>query len=155
HQLFVDPLPIVESQQSHGEVRCDTGGKFRKTLRVRVGSLTVPDRGVIGYLYAFDDRTEIRRLEREMRMQDRLAAVGRLAAAIAHEIRNPLTSIAGSVSMLSGIPALSDEHRQLLQIVTRESERLNNIITDFLAYSRGKQYRFDKVNLVPLLEDTL
>jgi two-component system sensor histidine kinase PilS (NtrC family) len=81
--------------------------------------------------------------------------VGRLAAAIAHEIRNPLTSIAGSVSMLSGIAELSDEHRQLLQIVTRESERLNGIITDFLAYSRGKQYRFASVDLLTLLEDTL
>jgi two-component system, NtrC family, sensor histidine kinase PilS len=81
--------------------------------------------------------------------------VGRLAAAIAHEIRNPLTSIAGSVSMLSEIPDLGDEHRQLLQIVTRESERLNTIITDFLAYSRGRQYRFAKVDLLPLLEDTL
>jgi two-component system sensor histidine kinase PilS (NtrC family) len=88
-------------------------------------------------------------------MQDRLAAVGRLAAAIAHEIRNPLTSIAGSVSMLSGIPEMSAEHRQLLDIVTRESQRLNGIITDFLAYSRGKQYRFEKADLVPLLEDTL
>ena len=103
------------------------------------------------YVYTFDDLTEIRRLEREVRMQDRLAAVGRLAAAIAHEIRNPLTSIAGSVSMLSGMPDLTDEQRQLLQIVTRESERLNNIITDFLAYSRGKQYRFAHVDLVPLL----
>jgi two-component system, NtrC family, sensor histidine kinase PilS len=99
--------------------------------------------------------TEIRRLERDLRIQDRLAAVGRLAAAIAHEIRNPLTSIAGSVSMLAGIADLSDEHRQLLQIVTRESERLNGIITDFLAYSRGKQYQFTSVDLLPLLEDTL
>jgi len=106
-------------------------------------------------VYTFDDLTEIRRLEREVRLQDRLAAVGRLAAAIAHEIRNPLTSIAGSVSMLSDAPALNDEQRTLLQIVTRESERLNNIITDFLAYSRGKQYRFERVNLVPLLQDTL
>jgi two-component system sensor histidine kinase PilS (NtrC family) len=106
-------------------------------------------------VYSFDDLTEIRRLEREVRMQDRLAAVGRLAAAIAHEIRNPLTSIAGSVSMLSGAAEMTDEQRQLLQIVTRESERLNNIITDFLAYSRGKQYRFDRVDLLPLLEDTL
>jgi two-component system sensor histidine kinase PilS (NtrC family) len=88
-------------------------------------------------------------------MQDRLAAVGRLAAAIAHEIRNPLTSIAGSVSMLSGAAEMTEDQRQLLQIVTRESERLNNIITDFLAYSRGKQYRFDRVDLLPLLEDTL
>src|SRR5258708_5135273 len=111
--------------------------------------------GELGFVYTFDDLTEIRRLEREMRLQDRLAAVGRLAAAIAHEIRNPLTSIAGSVSMLSDAPALTEEQRKLLQIVTRESDRLNNIITDFLAYSRGKQYRFERVNLIPLLQDTL
>jgi len=118
-------------------------------------TLSVPGRKAIGYVYTFDDLTEIRRLERDLRIQDRLAAVGRLAAAIAHEIRNPLTSIAGSVSMLSGIADLSDEHRQLLQIVTRESERLNGIITDFFGLLTGKQYRFASVDLLPLLEDTL
>jgi two-component system, NtrC family, sensor histidine kinase PilS len=154
-QFFLDPLPGVGSERRHSEVRCITPNKFRKTFRVTVSPLEVPGRGCIGYVYTFDDLTEIRRLERDLRTQDRLAAVGRLAAAIAHEIRNPLTSIAGSVSMLSGIPDLSEEHRQLLQIVTRESERLNGIITDFLAYSRGKQYQFTKADLVPLLEDTL
>jgi len=154
-QLFLDPLPTVSSQQGHGEVRFDPPTKYRKTLRVRVTALTVPDRGELGYVYAFDDLTEIRRLEREVRMQDRLAAVGRLAAAIAHEIRNPLTSIAGSVSMLSGVPEMNEDHRRLLDIVTRESQRLNSIITDFLAYSRPKQYRFEKADLIPLLEDTL
>ena len=155
NQVFLDSLPNAESQQTHAEVRFDTATVFRKTVRVRVATLNVPDRGPLGYVYALDDLTEIRRLEREVRLQDRLAAVGRLAAAIAHEIRNPLTSIAGSVSMLSGIPEMNAEHRQLLDIVTRESQRLNGIITDFLAYSRGKQYRFEKTDLVPLLEDTL
>jgi two-component system sensor histidine kinase PilS (NtrC family) len=153
-KLFLDALPNGESQ-THAEVRFDTTGTFRKTVRVRVAALNVPERGALGYVYALDDLTEIRRLEREVRMQDRLAAVGRLAAAIAHEIRNPLTSIAGSVSMLSGIPEMSEEHRHLLDIVTRESQRLNGIITDFLAYSRGKQYHFEKADLVRLLEDTL
>jgi two-component system sensor histidine kinase PilS (NtrC family) len=153
-QLFLDPLPNGESQ-THAEVRFDTVGTFRKTVRVRVAALNVPERGALGYVYALDDLTEIRRLEREVRMQDRLAAVGRLAAAIAHEIRNPLTSIAGSVSMLAGIPDLSEEHKHLLDIVTRESHRLNGIITDFLAYSRGKKYHFEKADLVLLLEDTL
>ena len=129
--------------------------KFRKTFRVRVSALTVPERGDLGYVYVLDDLTEIRRLEREVRMQDRLAAVGRLAAAIAHEIRNPLTSIAGSVSMLSGVPEMNEDHRRLLDIVTRESQRLNSIITDFLAYSRTKQYHFDQVDLIQLVEDTL
>ena len=154
-QLFLDPLPTVDADRTTGEVRFVASNGFCKTFRVTATTLSVPGRNDIGYVYTFDNLTEIRRLERDLRIQDRLAAVGRLAAAIAHEIRNPLTSIAGSVSMLSGIADLSDEHRQLLQIVTRESERLNGIITDFLAYSRGKQYRFASVDLLPLLEDTL
>jgi len=155
HQLFLDPLPTVESQHTHAEVRFDVPTKFRRTVRVRVAALTVPERGDLGYVYVLEDLTEIRRLEREVRMQDKLAAVGRLAAAIAHEIRNPLTSIAGSVSMLSGVPEMNEDHRRLLDIVTRESQRLNSIITDFLAYSRTKQYRFDRVDLVQSVEDTL
>jgi len=153
--LFQDPLPHFGSTRADAEVRYVAANGFRKTFRVMVSALSVSARNDLGFVYSFDDLTEIRRLEREVRMQDRLAAVGRLAAAIAHEIRNPLTSIAGSVSMLSDAPALNSEERDLLQIVIRESDRLNNIITDFLAYSRGKQYRFERVNLVPLLDDTL
>ncbi len=153
--LFQDPLPDFTGERRDAEVRYRTRNSFSKTFRVLVSELNLSARGDLGYVYSFDDLTEIRRLEREMRMQDRLAAVGRLAAAIAHEIRNPLTSIAGSVSMLSEAPSLNAEEKHLLQIVIRESDRLNNIITDFLAYSRGKQYRFERANLVPLLQDTL
>src|SRR6195256_3859905 len=153
--LFQDPLPHLGVARADAEVRYKAVNGFRKTFRVMVSALNVSARSDLGFVYSFDDLTEIRRLEREVRMQDRLAAVGRLAAAIAHEIRNPLTSIAGSVSMLSDAPALNSEERALLQIVIRESDRLNNIITDFLAYSRGKQYRLQRVNLVPLLQDTL
>ncbi len=153
--LFQDPLPHFGVARTDAEVRYKAINGFRKTFRVMVSALNVSASSDLGFVYSFDDLTEIRRLEREVRMQDRLAAVGRLAAAIAHEIRNPLTSIAGSVSMLSDAPALNSEERALLQIVIRESDRLNNIITDFLAYSRGKQYRFERVNLIPLLEDTL
>jgi two-component system sensor histidine kinase PilS (NtrC family) len=155
NELFLDPLPPVEAERAHGEVRFLPGDGYRKTFRVIASPLSIPDLGMLGTVFTIEDLTEVRRLEREVRMQDKLAAVGRLAAAIAHEIRNPLTSIAGSVSMLSGASEMTDEQRQLLQIVTRESERLNQIITDFLAYSRGKQYRFDRVNLIPLVEDTL
>jgi two-component system, NtrC family, sensor histidine kinase PilS len=153
--LFLDPLPLPGETSAHGEVRFIADNGYRKTFRVVVSSLTVPERGTLGHVYTLDDLTEIRRLEREVRMQDKLAAVGRLASAIAHEIRNPLTSIAGSVSMLAEVPNLNPEHRQLLEIVTRESERLNAIITDFLAYSRTKQYQFKVVDLLPLLQDTL
>jgi two-component system, NtrC family, sensor histidine kinase PilS len=153
--LFQDQLPHPAGEDAHGEVRFIAPQDFRKTFRIIVSELKVPGRGPVGFVYTLDDLTRIRRLEREVRMQDRLAAVGRLSAAIAHEIRNPLTSIAGSATLLSGMPGLNEEHRRLLQIVTRESERLNGIITDFLSYSRTKQYRFSHVDLLPLLEDTL
>jgi len=153
--LFEDEVPQPGSTIAHSEVRFVAANNFRKRFRILVSELMVPERGVVGHVYTLDDLTQIRRLEREVRMQDRLAAVGRLSAAIAHEIRNPLTSIAGSASLLSEMVDLKDEHRRLLQIVTRESERLNGIITDFLAYSRNKKYEFANVDLVPLLEDTL
>ena len=132
HELFLDPLPLWNRIGSTPKFDTAARMAFKKTFRVRVSALSVKERGTLGYVYTLDDLTEVRRLEREVRMQDRLAAVGRLAAAIAHEIRNPLSSIAGSASMLVSMSNLSDEHRQLLQIVTRESERLNGIITDFL-----------------------
>ncbi|HET7206630.1 MAG TPA: ATP-binding protein [Terriglobales bacterium] len=153
--LFLDPLPRVGAGRAHGEARFTAKNGFRKTFRVIVSMLTVPQRGPVGFVYSLDDLTAIRRLEREVRIQDRLAAVGRLAAAIAHEIRNPLTSIAGSVQMLESIAALNEEQRTLVRIVTRESERLNAIITDFLAYSRSKRYELERVDLLQLLNDTL
>jgi two-component system sensor histidine kinase PilS (NtrC family) len=152
--FFLDPLPVVANRQ-HGEVRAVTPNGTEKTFGVTVTALDVPERGVVGFVYTIDDRTEVRRLEREVRMRDRLSAVGRMAAGIAHEIRNPLSSIAGSVRMLSTISQFNDDQRTLVDIVNRESERLNNIISDFLVYSREKSYRFDVTDILSLLEDTL
>ena len=155
-ELFLDRLPVLDfAAESKNEVRSRTADGREKTFGVRVSALSVPDRGILGYVYTFADLTEIRRLEREVRMRDRLSAVGRLAGGIAHEIRNPLSSIAGSVKMLSRMSTLNDEQQMLLEIVTRESERLNAIISDFLNYTREKTYKFVSTDLVTLVEDTL
>ena len=137
------------------EVRARTPSGAEKLFGVGCSALHGTERATIGYIYTFTDLTEIRRLERELRLRDRLAAVGRLAAGIAHEIRNPLSSIAGSVKMLSGIAALTDDQRALVGIVTRESERLNSIISDFLTYSRDRKSQNTRVDLCQLLSDTL
>lgn len=156
-KLFLDRLPDPEASSAHAEVRivCDSGRRRQKTLAITASRLATPHSGTAGYIYTFEDLTEIRRLEREVRLRDRLSAVGRMAAGIAHEIRNPLSSIAGSVKVLSEVAALDDEQKILVDIVNRESERLNNIISDFLTYTREKQYEFARVDLVPLLEETL
>ncbi len=148
-------MPNLEGLSAQGEVRGLTPAGSEKTFGVTVTALTVPAHGTIGYVYTFEDRTELRRLEREIRMRDRLAAVGRLAAGIAHEIRNPLASIAGSIKVLAQISPFNDEQRTLVDIITRESSRLNAIISDFLVYSREKSYKFSRMDLIPLLEDTL
>jgi len=153
--LFADRLPDVESSAVHGEVRAVTALGKQKTFGITVSPLIVPQRGAIGHVYTFGDLTDIRRLEREVRMRDRLAAVGRMAAGIAHEIRNPLSSIAGAVRVLANVAALNDEQQLLVDIVNRESERLNAIISDFLIYSREKNYQFATLDLIALLEDTL
>jgi two-component system sensor histidine kinase PilS (NtrC family) len=153
--LFVDRLPSLDSPATQCEVRGLTPAGQEKTFDVNVTALNVPEQGTIGYVYTFEDRTELRRLEQEVRMRDRLAAVGRLAAGIAHEIRNPLASIAGSINVLAQVTPLNEEQQTLVNILTRESTRLNSIISDFLVYSREKSYKFSRMDLVPLLEDAL
>jgi two-component system sensor histidine kinase PilS (NtrC family) len=160
-QLFTSTLPRPGTQR--GEVIARTPRGEERIFGISANALRVPgnERGSeaaqreVGYVYTFNDLTEIRRLERELHLKDRLAAVGRLAAGIAHEIRNPLSSIAGSVKVLSKIATLTDDQRALVEIVTRESDRLNAIITDFLSYSRDRNLEMKPVNLRAKLEDTL
>ncbi len=151
--LFVDRLPSLDAGRC--EVRGLTPAGKEKTFDVNVTALIVPEQGTIGYVYTFEDRTELRRLEQEVRMRDRLAAVGRLAAGIAHEIRNPLASIAGSINVLSQVTPFNEEQTTLVNIITRESTRLNSIISDFLVYSREKSFKFIRTDLLPLLDDAL
>ena len=108
-----------------------------------------------GYVFNFQDLTDLRRLEQEVVTTERMAALGRLSAAIAHEIRQPLTAMAGAVKELARLVPLEEDEKHLVHIVSRESERLNNIITDFLNYSREKTYEFREADVRDLLDETL
>ena len=152
--LFLDTLPAPESYPVQDELRASTPDG-EKIFGFTITPLTVHDGDVVGFVYTFADLTDIRRLQNEIRQRDRLSAVGRLAAGIAHEIRNPLSSIAGSVQMLSKMATLNEEQQVLVDIVRRESERLNNIISDFLMYSREKNYQFAQHDLLLLVDETL
>ena len=152
--LFIDPIPEPDSYPVQDELRASTPDG-EKIFGLTITPLTIHDGDIIGFVYTFADLTEVRRLENEIRQRDRLSAVGRLAAAIAHEIRNPLSSIAGSVQILSKMATLNDEQQVLVDIVRRESERLNNIISDFLMYSREKNYKFAQHDLLLLVDETL
>ncbi len=103
--------------------------------------------GVIGRVVIFQDLTPVKQMEERVRISDRLAGVGELAAGLAHEIRNPLASIAGSSQMLRESPELTDDSRTLLDIIGRESMRLNGLISDFLAYTGPSLRSIGPVNM--------
>src|SRR4029077_4459372 len=107
-----------------------------------------------GYLFSFQDVTDFKKLERDARLQQRLAAVGEMAAGIAHEIRNPLASMSGSIQILRQELPLSVEQGQLMDIVLRESERLNITIRSFLAYARPHRFAITRFDLRRALNDT-
>jgi two-component system, NtrC family, sensor histidine kinase PilS len=106
--------------------------------RLGISATPLSDHGgrVIGRVIHFQDLTELRRMQIQVERAERLASIGRFAAGIAHEIRNPLASISGSVEVLRGGASPDPETRQLVDIVLREVDRLNALITDLLEYAR-------------------
>jgi two-component system, NtrC family, sensor histidine kinase PilS len=110
--------------------------------------------GRAGFLFTFQDVTSIKKLERDAAIQQRLAAVGEMAAGIAHEIRNPLASMSGSIQILRQELPLSTEQEQLMDIVLRESERLNTTIRSFLAYARPQRFQIQRFDVRRALNDT-
>ncbi|HSE38932.1 MAG TPA: PAS domain S-box protein, partial [Blastocatellia bacterium] len=108
-----------------------------------------------GYVLTFQDLTEVMELEREVRRQERLAALGKMAAGLAHEIRNPLASMRGSVQVLASELSFSQDQSQLMQIVLRESDRLNRIVSDFLTYARPPKIERAVIELSSLLSETI
>jgi signal transduction histidine kinase len=109
---------------------------------------------VRGIIVTFQDITRMVQMEEEMRRQERLATIGSLAAGIAHEIRNPLASLSGSIQILKEDLHLEGESRQLMDIVLRETDRLNTIITEFLDYAKPKTIQNDIVCLSELAQET-
>lgn len=107
----------------------------------------------IGRVVIFQDLTPIRQMEERVRIADRLAGVGELAAGLAHEIRNPLASIAGSSQLLRESASSSAESATLLEIIGRESQRLNGLITDFLAYTGPSQRNTTRLDVAALLKE--
>ncbi len=108
-----------------------------------------------GYIGVFQDLTQLKKLEADMKNREKWAVIGELSANIAHEIRNPLASLRGSIEMLKE-GKIPERHREkLMEIALAEMQRLNNIVSDFLTYSRPRPLELQNVDLHGLLGDTL
>lgn len=125
--------------------------------RLILGYATTPardNRGEnIGTLVTFQDLTQFKRIEEDLKRADRLAAVGRLSASMAHEIRNPLASISGAVQLLLENLQAEDEDRHLMNIVVNEADRLNGLLTSFLHFARPTPPEKTDVEVSQLLDE--
>jgi two-component system sensor histidine kinase PilS (NtrC family) len=124
-----------------------------------VGATVSPLRDVhdhiVGRVINFQDLTELKRLEAHARRTERMATVGQLAAGVAHEIRNPMASISGSIELLRQSPQTSDDDRQLMTIVHREVQRLNALIGDLLDYANPRAKQPVDFDLGTLVDETV
>jgi len=125
-----------------------------KIIGMTVTSLHSPELQQEILIAVLDDLTKMRQLEYNARQNEKMAAVGGLAAGIAHEIRNPLAGISGSIELLTQTVD-NDDDRKLMKIILREIDRLNNLITEFLDYSRPEKPPTDTVNIATILNEVL
>lgn len=156
------PLASIEAEITNDPtrpVRCETElGRpdgTRVPLRVTCSALTSGDAERVGLIVACEDLSALREMEARMRQADRLAALGRLSANIAHEIRNPLASLTGAIEALAGGATMGEERDRLTQIVLRESERLDQMIKAFLDYARPAPLAAGLVDVSEVVEEVL
>jgi two-component system, NtrC family, sensor histidine kinase PilS len=149
--LFDDAVPRAMLERQEFGFRRGDGQQIE--LGMTSAPLITP-RGESGFLFTFQDVTELKRRDREARVQQRLAAVGEMAAGIAHEIRNPLASMAGSIQILRDELPLTPDQSQLMDIVLRESDRLNDTIRGFLAFAKPQRRAVADLDVRQILTDT-
>jgi len=155
-QIIAESMAAVGSPETNPrfEADCLTADGLRLRLGFAVSPLFSELGDTTGTVITFQDLTRIRALEETSRRQDRLAAIGRMAASIAHEIRNPLAAMRGSIQMLRADMEGESSQTELMEIILRESDRLNRIISDFLNYARPRSIIQSKVDVGELLRRT-
>jgi two-component system sensor histidine kinase PilS (NtrC family) len=141
---------VVRSERNDFLIRDET-----RTIGFAITPLNAIDGTASGYTLIFQDLTDVKKLEAELRLKDRMAAVGELSAGIAHEIRNPLAAIAGSVQVLKKSTALNPQEQRLMSIILKESDRLNKSIADFLRFVKPQEKRPAQFDIAASLAETL
>jgi two-component system sensor histidine kinase PilS (NtrC family) len=142
---------IRRRQEISGHSRA---GAYRP-MGISISPLTDGTQRRRGVIAVFQDLTEVHEMRERVRKADRLAAVGELSAGIAHELRNPLASISGSIEMLYHELALDGENKRLMELIMRESDRLDRIISDFLEFARLRTPRRVPSKLARCIDDVV
>ena len=128
---------------------------FAVRIGYSISQLFSEDNEATGLIITFQDLTEIRSMEESVRRKERLAAVGRVGAGLAHEIRNPLGAMRGAIQVLESNTPAESIQSDLMGIILRESDRLNSIITNFLSYAKPKVGKFQEIDVCEAIRDTM
>ena len=155
--LLDELLLVMETgvQRNRDEIKLSRRDGRELPIGINISLLRDENDEKRGAIALFQDLTEVNRMRERIRKSDRMAAVGELSAAIAHEIRAPLTSICGSTEMLKGELDVTGENGELMDLIIRESERLDGMITDFLEYARLRKPAFYSVDIENCLKETI
>ena len=151
-QVFPGMVTKVESARFELLTKRHKGSEIY--LSFTVTPVMIDEKNTAGYVWSFEDLTELRSLEHEVRRKEQMAALGTMSAGMAHEIRNPLASISGSFNLLRSDLELNNDKQQLVGIITRETERLNRIVSDFLTYARPVSPKRESIDLSRLIDET-
>lgn len=148
-----DTTPEVVADLRWEVERDGDGDDDATVLGLSMTSLTLEAGEGRGDLLTFQDLTRLRAAEAQLQQAERLAGIGRLAASVAHEIRNPLASISGSVEMLSSTLELSGDDAALMRIISKEIDRLNGLIRELLEYAGPRDVELHRVDVRELVRD--
>jgi len=146
-------LAFPNCDSNNLEFEYQTSDGIVMTMGYRIDPFNDSNGVLAGYIVNFRDITNIRRMEAALKKADRLAALGELSARMAHEIRNPLAALCGSVQLLSSATDIQEHDARLLAIVTREAERLDALISEFLMYARPAMPQLEKIPLHKYIDE--
>jgi two-component system, NtrC family, sensor histidine kinase PilS len=149
--LFSEDKILELPKQIEGEYQRKDG----RIIFIRIKISHLADLNVPGYILVFEDLTEVKEMQAKVLRTEQLAAVGRFSAGLAHEIRNPLTSLSGSIQVLARGLKLEDSYKKLMEIVMKETDRLNSILSDFLNYTQPKKNDNTIIDLTKLIQDVI
>ncbi len=149
--LFCGDKILDLPKQIEGEYQRKDG----RVIFIRIKISHLADLNVPGYILVFEDLTKLKEMQEKVLRTEQLAAVGRFSAGLAHEIRNPLTSLSGSIQVLARGLKLEDSYKKLMEIVMKETDRLNTILSDFLNYTQTKKNNNTIVDLTQLIQDVI
>ncbi len=155
HYLHHAPAQTARENFRRFEIPFTDARREERILGMTLAHLCNNRTELQGFLCTFQDLTRIKTLEEKMKRNEQLAMIGELSAGIAHEIRNPLASMSGSIQMLKDELDLDDANRRLMEIILKETDRLNNLIGNFLLYARPKRLERSNVLLKELVDETL